>query len=209
MTAPLTDQHEVRLDRVVAVLKATGARSVLDLGCGSGLLLHRLLLDPQFERVVGLEECGGSLIQARTMLADFLRVSPGSGATPRLHLVRGSYADKKQALTGFDAAAMVETIEHVDARDLSRVEAAVFGHFQPGVVYMTTPNQEYNRLYGLRPGELRDPDHRFEWTRAKFQHWCRGVATRQGYRVRFDGLGDYHPEAGHSTQTALFSRDGD
>lgn len=205
MTAPLTDQHEARLERVVAVLKASGARRVLDLGCGSGLLLYRLLCDPYFEYVVGLEASGGSLMQARTSLADFLEPTE-SPAKPRLKLLRGSYTDQQHRLTGFDAAAMVETIEHVAARDLSKVETAVFGHFQPNVVYMTTPNQEFNRIYGLRPGELRDPDHKFEWTRAKFQQWCRGVATRNGYRVRFDGLGDFDPDAGFSTQTALFSR---
>lgn len=204
MTAPLTDMHEARLERVVAFIKATGARRVLDLGCGSGLLLHRLLLDPQFETVVGLEESGGSLMQARTMLGDFLQGNP-----PRLTLLRGSYADHsladKHALTGFDAAAMVETIEHVPARSLSKVELAVFARLRPRIVFMTTPNQEYNPLYGLRDGEFRDSDHRFEWNRAKFQQWCRGVAERNHYRVAFGGLGDYHADAGHSTQTALFT----
>lgn len=202
MTAHLTTTHEDKLDYVMSVLKATGARRVLDLGCGSGLLLYRMLVEPQFEEIVGLEESGASLVQARTMLARYLEEPK-----PRLRLLRGSYADKKHPLLGFDAAAMVETIEHVYPRDLSRVETAVFGYYQPSVVFMTTPNGEYNPVFGLQPGEFREPDHKFEWSRQKFQQWARGVAQRNGYRVRFGGLGDYYPELGEPTQTAFFTRE--
>lgn len=197
----MTSLHETRLDRVAAVLKATGARQVLDLGCGSGSLLYRLLAEPQFAEVVGLEQSGLSLAQARTMLEAFLEAP-----APRLTLLRGSYADKNPRLVNFEAAAMVETIEHVYPRELSRVELTVFGHYRPGMLYMTTPNSEYNPLFDLSPGEFREPDHKFEWDRAKFQHWARGVARRNGYRVAFSGIGDSHPELGEPTQAAHFTR---
>ena len=46
---------EQRLGVVLSVLKAAGARSVLDLGCGEGKLVRALLKEPSFDRVVGLD----------------------------------------------------------------------------------------------------------------------------------------------------------
>ena len=47
--------NEQRLGAVVAVLKTSGAKRVLDLGCGEGRLLRCLLKDKQFEHIVGLD----------------------------------------------------------------------------------------------------------------------------------------------------------
>lgn len=195
----MTSLHEYRLDYVAQVLKDSGASRVLDLGCGSGSLLYRLLAQPQFIEVVGLEQSGLSLAQARSSLAEHLALEPR-----RLKLLAGSYMDKNPKLVDFDVAAMVETIEHVYPQQLSRVELAVFGQYRPRMLYMTTPNSEYNPLFDLEPGELREEDHKFEWTRAKFQQWARGVAQRNGYKVTFGGIGDFHPDLGQPTQTALF-----
>lgn len=197
----MTSLHEERLDFVFRTIKATGARRVLDLGCGSGSLLYRLLADSQFDQVTGLEDSGVSLRQARSVLTDYLNEEP-----PRIQLVRGSYAESNPALAGFEAAAMVETIEHVRPEQLSRVERAVFGEYRPGCLFMTTPNREYNPLFDLAPGEFREEDHKFEWDRLKFQRWARGVAERTGYEVRFGGIGEFVPDIGHPTQTAFFTR---
>ena len=47
--------HEQRHGAVLAALRASGARSVLDLGCGEGKLLRELLKDRQLERIVGMD----------------------------------------------------------------------------------------------------------------------------------------------------------
>src|SRR5262249_18860075 len=47
--------HEQRLGRVAEVLKACGARRVVDLGCGSGKLLKRLLAEKQFNQILGVD----------------------------------------------------------------------------------------------------------------------------------------------------------
>lgn len=203
MMTQMSSLHEERLDHVFQVLKASGANKVLDLGCGSGSLLHRLLADAQFENVTGVEQSGLSLAQARQSLAHYLNQTP-----PRLKLLSGSYQDKTLPVAGFPAAAMVETIEHVKPQALSTVEQAVFGHYRPAILFMTTPNSEYNPVYGLSPGEFREADHKFEWNREKFQHWCRGVASRNGYSVRFGGIGEYLDDFGYPTQTASFQRQG-
>ncbi|SEL01484.1 methyltransferase domain-containing protein [Halomonas daqiaonensis] len=195
------DLHQERLQRVMSLIRASGARRVLDLGCGSGGLLQYLLRDPQFERVVGLELSGELLAQAKLRLEDLPAARAG-----RLELVCGSYSDVHSALVGFEAAAMVETIEHVPPEALSRVERAVFAGLRPQLLVMTTPNHEYNPLFDMGPGEYRDPDHKFEWDRARFRDWALGVARRNGYRVRFSGIGEMDAHLGQPTQVASFTR---
>ena len=192
--------HEIRLDQVLRRILATGARRVLDLGCGSGLLLHRLAVEAQFDTIVGLESCPRALAKARQLLADH-----PSGPFPHLTLINGSYTEAQPALCDYDVAAMVETIEHVKPGVLSAVEQSVFGQMRPRVIYLTTPNREYNPLFGLQAGEFREADHKFEWDRAKFGQWARGVARRNGYQVVLGGIGDEDPELGPPTQTAYFS----
>ncbi len=195
------DLHQERLQRVADLLLGSGARRVLDLGCGTGTLLQYLLRESQFEQLVGLELSGELLAQAK-MRFDTLSAEVRS----RLELVCGSYVDPPGGLADFDAAAMVETIEHVPPASLSRVERAVFAGLRPRLLVLTTPNREFNPLYGLAPGEFREPDHKFEWDRARFASWARGVASRNGYRVLLSGIGEWHPTLGQPTQLAQFIR---
>ena len=43
------------MNAVLAALKASGAKRVLDLGCGEGKLLRLLLADKTFEEIVGMD----------------------------------------------------------------------------------------------------------------------------------------------------------
>ena len=193
--------HEQRLVTVVRELRDSGARSVLDLGCGPGELLLRLAREPQFDRIVGLDVSPDALQEARRLLQAMRRARAG-----RVELVEASFAVPDDRFAGFDAAALVEAIEHVDAHRLSNVERTVFGCFRPRTLVLTTPNSEYNPIHGTPEGAFRHPDHRFEWTRAKFRAWARGVAGRHGYRVAFGDIGEPDPVLGSSTQLAVFSR---
>jgi small RNA 2'-O-methyltransferase len=188
-------QHAHRLDVVAAHIVASGARTVLDLGCGPGELIERLLCHAQFERIVGIDSSSVALGLAGDRFA----------GEPRVQVRQASYEAHDPTLAGFDLAAMVETIEHVDAQRLGDVERAVFGHLRPRHVLLTTPNRDYNPLHGLRPGDRRHPDHRFEWGRDRFREWARRVAGAHGYRVDFHDIGECDPELGASTQMARFS----
>lgn len=189
--------HDRRHDAVLAALKESGARRVLDLGCGVGALLQRLLDDPQFEEVVGVEVARDDLEQAAS------RLVPG-GKSRVLH---GSLAYGDARLAGFDAAALVEVIEHLDPPQLAALEGAVWEVARPATVVVTTPNAEYNTLFeSYRDGRLRHPDHRFEWTRREFRAWAQGVAARHGYAVRFGAAGPEDARVGPLTQMAVFAR---
>src|SRR5262245_45149848 len=116
-----------------------------------------------------------------------------------------TYRDKR--LRGYDAAALVEVIEHLDPPRLAALEANVFGSAQPSCVVVTTPNAEYNGMWETLPaGTFRHPDHRFEFTRAEFAEWASAVAGTHGYEVRFLPVGPEDAAVGAPTQMAVFSR---
>lgn len=180
---------------------AAGAESVLDLGCGTGALLERLLLEPSLRRVVGVDRSLRALNTARSRLA-----FPDGTLDARLSLRQASVTDLDADLAGFDAAVLIETLEHLPPAHLSLLERSLFVRLRPGRILVTTPNREYNVMYGLAPSEYRHPGHEFEWTRAKFERWASGVAGRNGYEVSFDGFGPSHDWLGNPTQLATFVR---
>ncbi|HEY3182943.1 MAG TPA: 3' terminal RNA ribose 2'-O-methyltransferase Hen1 [Gaiellaceae bacterium] len=196
--------NEKRHGAVVAALRAAGARSVLDLGCGNGKLLRALLEDPRFERVVGVDVSHAALQTAHDRLR-LDRMPPRRRERIELFQTALTYRDRR--LEGFDAAALVEVVEHLDAPRLRSFERVVFGHARPKTVVVTTPNREYNAKFeGLPAGELRHRDHRFEWTRAELEAWAGAVAGAHGYGVRFVPVGPEDAELGPPTQMAVFDR---
>jgi len=87
----------------------------------------------------------------------------------RLRLMHGSLIYRDQRLAGFDAAAVVEVIEHLDPPRLAAFERVLFECARPATIVVTTPNREYNLKWETLPaGKFRHRDHRFEWTRAEF-----------------------------------------
>jgi 3' terminal RNA ribose 2'-O-methyltransferase Hen1 len=195
--------HEQRLAAVLGVITGSGARSVLDLGCGSGKLLAMLLKEQSLERIVGLDVSHRALeTAARRLHLD----SMAPRQRERIELLHGSLTYRDGRLRGFDAAAVVEVVEHLDPPRLGAFERALFGHARPGTVIVTTPNAEYNALFdGLPAGSLRHADHRFEWTRAEFARWAHGVAARHGYRTEVSGIGP-DTSLGCPSQLAVFRR---
>lgn len=197
-----TSLHEERLTLVLDTLRAHGAARVLDLGCGEGPLMLALADDGFFQKITGLDVSPSALETCRRALAA-ARVA----LDRRVAVVNQSFAEADPNLQGYDAAVLLETIEHIPPDRLSKVERAVFNSFCPRLVVITTPNQECNELLGVPAHRRRHPGHEFEWTRAKFESWSRGVAGRNGYCVEFSGIGWAHPAFGAPSQMALFIRD--
>ena len=195
--------RDQRLGTVQAVLRASGARRVLDLGCGAGALLERLVRDG-YDEVVGADVSTRALEQAERRLK-LDRMSDERRA--RIKLLQSPLTYRDRRLAGYDAACLVEVIEHFDPPRLQAAEENLFGSARPGTVIVTTPNAEYNvRWESLPAGKFRHPDHRFEWTRGEFGAWAGGVAERHGYRVRHVPVGPEDPAVGPPTQMAVFER---
>jgi 3' terminal RNA ribose 2'-O-methyltransferase Hen1 len=196
--APLAEQ---RRDAVLAALAEVGAGRVLDLGCGGGALLTALVKERSFTEIVGADVSSRALEQAaRRLRLDRLP----DRQKDRIRLMQTALTYRDHRLRGFDAAVLMEVIEHVDLNRLPALEAAVFGHARPGAVVVTTPNVEYNVHYEGLTG-MRHSDHRFEWTRAEFAAWADRVAAEHGYTVTVRGVGEDHETTGAPTQLALFT----
>lgn len=196
--------HDRRLDRVVEVLRSAGARRVVDLGCGSGKLLTRLLADRGFTDILGVDVSIAALeIAARRLKLDRL----SERQRQRITLAQGALTYRDRRIEGFDAVALVEVIEHLDPDRLAALERVVFEFARAPTIVVTTPNREYNaRFPGMEPGAFRHADHRFEWTRAEMRDWAGAVAERYGYVVDVGGIGDADPELGAPSQLAVFTR---
>jgi len=196
--------HDLRLDRIAEVLKEMRVRRVVDLGCGSGKLLKRLIAEPDFDHILGVEVSAVALEQAARRLK-LERMNERRRA--RIGLIQGALTYRDQRIAGYDAAALSEVIEHLDPDRLAALEQVVFQHARPRVVVITTPNREYNAKFeGMAPDQLRHADHRFEWTRGEFRDWAEPVAERHGYSVRFEGLGEEDAVLGAPSQMAVFER---
>ena len=124
-----SEVHDLRLKTVVDRLLESGSRRVVDLGCGGGVLLVRLAWHAEFERIVGIDSDQQALAAARSAL-EFL--PPERQAVVQLH--HGSFISPELLPDDCDAATLVETIEHVDPRDLSRLEQGVFRRLRPRTV---------------------------------------------------------------------------
>ena len=206
---PRLTLHERRLATVLGVITASGARSVLDLGCGSGKLLTELVKEPGLQQIVGLDVSHRALEgAARRLHLD----SMAPRQRERVQLLHGSLTYRDSRLRGFDAAAVVEVIEHLDPPRIVAFEKVLFGHARPETVILTTPNAEYNALLaGLPAGSFRHGDHRFEWTRPQLRAWAEGVAARYGYRAELSGIGPQGTgpggaDVGCPSQLAVFRR---
>lgn len=192
-----------RMGAVVAVLRSAGAKRVLDLGCGEGKLLRELLAEKSLTEIVGMDVSYRSLEVASDRLR--LERMPAK-QRERLKLMHGSLMYRDTRLSGYDAATVVEVIEHLDGPRLAAFERVIFEASRPRTVIVTTPNAEYNVKFDTLPaGHFRHKDHRFEWTREQFQQWAKRVGERFGYVVRFLPIGEEDSRVGAPTQMGVFS----
>lgn len=202
-TRPVTDQHRERLDAVLEIIRWTGARRVIDAGCGDGPLIAALSADPGIEQITGFEPDPA----ARRRLAATLGHMPAAQAR-KIEVEPLSILDTGPCHRGADLVALVEVIEHIDIRDHRRLEQALFGDLAAGWTVVTTPNAEYNPVLGVPAHRRRHPDHRFEWTRAQFRRWAEGAARRHAQSVAFADIVRPRPGIGGSSQMAVFRRAG-
>ncbi|MCL2670578.1 MAG: 3' terminal RNA ribose 2'-O-methyltransferase Hen1 [Clostridiales bacterium] len=192
-----------RLGSVVAALKSSNVARVIDLGCGEGNLLQLLARERQFTQIAGVDVSHVALQRA----VDKLKLEhAGDAQRARVQLMQGSLTYKDARFAGYDAACVVEVIEHLDLPRLTAFERVLFEFTKPPLVILTTPNREYNAHYeNLYAGDLRHGDHRFEWTRAEFRTWAAKIAQNFGYTVHFSEIGDADAVCGAPTQMGVFT----
>ena len=196
--------NQQRLEKVADTLQAHNVSRVIDLGCGEGKLIKRLLQNKSMQTITGVDVAYRELeIAKKRLKLDNLPFHQQD----KVKLIQGSLIYRDKRFQGYDAATAIEVIEHLDLNRLAALERVLFEFAQPKLVVITTPNIEYNvRFESLSKGKLRHRDHRFEWTRHEFQDWANSVAERFNYQVNFEGIGEEDAEVGTPTQMAIFSK---
>ena len=194
--------HQQRLSLVLQKLIESGAKTVLDLGCGEGKLIRMLLKQKQFSKISGMDVSYQELTKCKVRL-HWEEMAPRQ--KERINLFQGALTYRDKRLEGFDAAAIVEVIEHMDENRLKSFERVVFECAKPKTVVLTTPNGEYNVLFeNMEADTMRHTDHRFEWTRKEFETWAKQVATTNNYKVQFLPIGEEDEKVGAPSQMAIF-----
>ena len=194
--------HDKRIKLVAEKLTESGAERVLDLGCGEGKLMRLLIKQKQFSEIVGMDVSYNELIKAKERL-HFNEMAPTQ--QERLQFFQGSLTYKDKRLEGFDAAAVVEVIEHMDLNRLKAFERVLFEFAKPKTVVLTTPNQEFNVMWETLDAEdMRHDDHRFEWTRQQFEDWSNTIGEKYNYQVEIFPIGDEVENIGAPSQMAIF-----
>jgi 3' terminal RNA ribose 2'-O-methyltransferase Hen1 len=203
VTKPKPGLHEARLQSVCDEILSTPVKSVVDLGCGEGKLLKLLMAYHHLTHITGMDVSSRSLeIAYRRLRIDRLP----DNQRKRLRLIQGSLTYRDRRIEGFEAAALVEVIEHLDPDRLKALEKCVFGYAMPGKVVVTTPNKEWNVTFTEDADKMRHSDHRFEWTRPEFQRWCEQVGATYGYEYAIKPLGEETGDIGAPTQMAVFTK---
>ena len=204
--AARTPLNTQRLAAVKNAVLASGARSVIDLGCGSAPLTAMLLREPQIRKITACDVASVALEKASQRL-NMDRLP--SVLREKLTLIQGSLTYRDQRFEGYDCACVVEVIEHIEPMRIPAFERVLFEFARPGTVILTTPNREYNVNYGnLGEDHLRHGDHRFEWTREEFRKWTEHIGEKFGYTCVISGIGDLDEAAGQPTQMGVFTRNG-
>jgi hypothetical protein len=85
------------------------------------------------------------------------------------------YRDRR--FQGYDAATVIEVIEHLELNRLAAFEKVLFKFARPKLIIITTPNIEYNVRYKSLFGDLRHQDHRFESTEILSSDYFRGMVS--------------------------------
>jgi 3' terminal RNA ribose 2'-O-methyltransferase Hen1 len=195
--------HSRRIKMVAEKLCASGAQRVLDLGCGEGKLIRELIKQKQFIEIAGMDVSYNELLKAKERL-HFDEMSPKQ--KERIKLFQGSLTYRDQRLERFDAAAVVEVIEHLDLNRLKAFERVLFEFAKPKTIVITTPNKDYNVIWEkMDPDRMRHEDHRFEWTRKEFREWSENACKKYNYKVEILPVGDEIENIGAPSQMAVFN----
>lgn len=232
VTEPLEDRMEKalfnpplskqRVEFAVQHINQLHATTLVDFGCGSGSLLDSLLEHPTtLEKIVGVDISRKGLTRAAKSLHQKLsKKFLTQTSVPTAVLYHGSVTDFDSRIYGFDIGTCLEVIEHVEEEEASLFGSVVLSSFCPAVLIVSTPNYEYNPILqrsampnkeeepeeNTGPCKFRNHDHKFEWTRAQFQHWATGLAASHSYSVEFSGVGGSGEEPGYASQIAVFRR---
>ncbi|KUP21586.1 3' terminal RNA ribose 2'-O-methyltransferase Hen1 [Paenibacillus sp. DMB5] len=200
---PKVRLNDLRYEAIARTVGELDARaSIVDFGSGEGKLSARLSSVPGVREIRAVEPSAASQLRAMERFAK-LEGRPGV-VVPEP--VTGSLFYFDESLRDRDVMILCEVIEHIDEHRLDRVMDTIFSQYAPKTLIVTTPNKDYNTVYGMEQEEIRHGDHRFEWGREAFSAWCSRWTGAFPYTAEITGIGEGSAEYGYPTQMAVFTR---
>ncbi|VDO56156.1 unnamed protein product [Haemonchus placei] len=154
-------------------------RKLAVLGCGS-MSLERFLValmgSMGIERVVSVDIDENELAKGLKLLNlaenQNENVICNSNSLPvLLDVYKGDILEYDERLAGAGCVCSTEVIEHIPKEDATRYVRSVLLNIQPQLFIISTPNHEYNEVFGMAQGQFRHADHKFEFTRQQFKNW--------------------------------------
>jgi hypothetical protein len=200
---PLKEQQE---NFILERLKALKVKTVMELGCGDGLMLRQLLNTEQFTSIVGVDHSYCSLSNAETACKSATPISAVD-----LSLYQGSIC-KADARLACDALICIDKIQMIEPSKLDKFSSAVFESYAPQSVLISTPNADfYSSLleikYGKEDSKRVCNKFDFEWTSNAFIEWAQHCASKYGYDCMLSGVGVFDCYTnGYCNQIASFRK---
>ncbi len=201
-TEPKVRLNELRYQAIIEAIESLPVHEkIVDLGSGEGKLSVKLGFVDGVKEILSVEPSEKSQLRA---MERFEKVKKNEAfIIPKILLGSLFYYDER--LKNKDVIVLSEVIEHIDESRLPKTMKTILSNYQPKALIVTTPNSEYNAVYELE-GKMRHTDHRFEWTRDKFNQWCTTLSNKYYYKFYIKGVGEYHEKYGHPTQMCIFER---
>jgi len=197
-------------------------KKVLDIGCGEGKLLTYLLsLDMGIKKLIGVDIDVTSLEKAKNEITNLIKLikierkNLGQYTTKirkriDISLYHANLLQKnlyfQRKFSNFDLITFIEVIEHIPLNDAETCLDVLLGLYKPKFLVVTTPNKDYNVVFGMNDTQVRYYDHKFEWTKQQFNQICKKFSHKYGYNIEFDGVGYFNELYGFSTQICYFSK---
>lgn len=191
-------------------------KTLLDIGCAECKLIHLLKNNKNLNLIIGLDIDEQLLRNSKFILEPNNVEYVDKREQPlELNLLSGDISRSSDLLVEkigngqLDMISLVEVIEHMDDNCLVKCVDVVFSKLQPHYVLITTPNSEFNVVFGDKEGKFRHWDHKFEWTRKEFNEWCTTITQLypQYQIISISGLGEAPKEfsnVGFCTQSVIF-----
>lgn len=176
--------------------------SVVDMGAGEGRLLELFVQNENLEEIFACEPTLRG-IEKMKRLTEILHRKKKVKVEPTILQSSLFYQDER--LVGKDALVLCEVIEHIEIERIDDVLSNLLSFYQPTYLIFSTPNYEYNDVYGLE-GKFRHNDHRFEMTRNEFFDFANKHAIEQNYSLEIIGIGEEHETLGFPTQMAILKK---
>ena len=113
-----------------------------------------------------------------------------------------------QKFKNIELVTLIQFIQHIALTDLPAICEQIFKNINAPYAIITTPNKEFNVHFNFKEGQMRHPDHLYQWTRKQFQDFCMKIREEYGYQFEIFGIGQHvsDDKYGHCSQGAFFTR---